>query len=374
VVTAISEPKRDVGRPGHARSLYFVNSPVDFFFIGGASIVTFLLLRGFHGGRRTPAVLTTAMLLTWVVNWPHFSATSFRLYRSRATIRQYPLTAVAVPILLAAGSAAALASPELLAPAFVHIFLLWSPYHFSGQSVGISLLYARRAGLDVGRFERFVLSAFVFGTFVMQTARAEVAADDRPTFYGVSYPTLGLPPWAADVATYGLWISAAAFLVVIAIWCVRARRLVPPIVLVPAASQFTWFVLGASWQSYVEFVPCFHALQYLLIAWSMQLKEKADALGLSASRGYVARETLRWGLANVAGGAILFWVLPRAVERTGVPIAFATAVMLAAVQIHHFFVDGVIWKLKNPKVANPLLSNLREASVPQSVVASERAA
>jgi len=37
-----------------------------------------------------------------------------------------------------------------------------------------------------------------------------------------------------------------------------------------------------------------------------------------------------------------------------VPLALATGVLTAAVQIHHFFVDGVIWKLRNPRVANPL--------------------
>ena len=34
------------------------------------------------------------------------------------------------------------------------------------------------------------------------------------------------------------------------------------------------------------------------------------------------------------------------------------AVTSAAVQLHHFFVDGVIWKLANPRVRSPLMANV----------------
>ena len=47
--------------------------------------------------------------------------------------------------------------------------------------------------------------------------------------------------------------------------------------------------------------------------------------------------------------------------------------VLSAVQIHHFLVDGVIWKLKSPKVSSPLLVNiddmLRPAPKPASTAA-----
>jgi hypothetical protein len=41
-------------------------------------------------------------------------------------------------------------------------------------------------------------------------------------------------------------------------------------------------------------------------------------------------------------------------------LPFATGVVITGVQIHHFFVDGVIWKLKNKSVASPLMVNLAD--------------
>jgi hypothetical protein len=35
-------------------------------------------------------------------------------------------------------------------------------------------------------------------------------------------------------------------------------------------------------------------------------------------------------------------------------------VILCGVQIHHFFVDGVIWKLKKKSVASPLMVNIED--------------
>jgi hypothetical protein len=41
-------------------------------------------------------------------------------------------------------------------------------------------------------------------------------------------------------------------------------------------------------------------------------------------------------------------------------MAFSSAIVLAGLQMHHFFVDGVIWRLRNSSVRNPLSSSIPE--------------
>jgi hypothetical protein len=155
--------------------------------------------------------------------------------------------------------------------------------------------------------------------------------------------------------------AGLAFLALAARWAWRNHRVVPPIVLLPAATQFVWFVQSSFWASFQEFVPFFHSLQYLLVAWSVQLKERMDVGRVRPSWRFVAGESLRWGALNVLGGALLFFGLPHLVARLGgFELAFATGVIICGVQIHHFFVDGVIWKLKNRHVAAPLMVNLAD--------------
>jgi hypothetical protein len=398
--------------PG-AKKLYFINAFVDFMLVGGASIAAFMLLRHFHTGDRTPAVYTLGAQLMWVCNWPHFAATNYRLYHSRANIAQYPLTALVIPWVVAAGVIGSLAEPERFAPIFVMIYLLWSPYHFSGQTVGVTMVYARRSGFRVGKLERFFLSSFVFGTFICTSIRAHVDTQGQG-YFGVQVPGLGVPKWAGQIAEVWVYLAGIAFLLLVLKWCVRNQRGVPLIVLLPSMAQFVWFmpILGGGWPAFQEFVPFFHSLQYLLIAWAMQLKETVDegakapdapagipALGwclfnlvvafalarmndprvgaafavltlamyaaevfgqvrAMPSVPYALLESMRWAQRNFGVGVALFFLLPKIATVYGTPEAVAIGVVTAGVQIHHFFVDGVIWKLKSPHVASPLMVNI----------------
>jgi len=340
---------------------YFVNAWVDHALVGGLSIVAFLALRALYVNDRTDAVFVASAVLVWIVNQPHFSATNYRLYGSRENIRQYPITALVIPFVVLGGIVASCASPSSFAPLFAKLFLVWSPYHFSGQTLGVSMLYARRHGVRVDRVMRYALWGFVFGTFMYTTGRAEAGIGDQD-YHGLAIPVLGIAPWVVEVIRWYMW-SCAAVLVACAVkWSIDNRKLIAPIVLLPAVTQYVWFVEGVHWASFYEFVPMFHGLQYLLIAWSLQLHEKLQVRSITPSWRYVRRETLRWGLINVAGGAALFALLPLAFLPFGVPFAFATAIVLAGVQIHHFFVDGVIWKLRNPRVASPLMGNISQVT------------
>jgi hypothetical protein len=301
-----------------------------------------------------------------VCNWPHFAATNYRLYHSPDNIKQYPLTALAVPPLLVLLLVAAIRSPEGVAPVLVKVYFVWSMYHFSGQTLGITLIYARRAGFPVGRWERLGLSSFIYGTFLVSAARAEAVGVGLHDYYGIQSAPLGVPAWLPDVFVGLMYLGGAVFLARALRWSRETRRVLPPILVVPAAAQYIWFVANDNWLPFLEFVPFFHCLQYLLIAWSMQLKEKMDQRQMAPSTRYVVTESLRWYGLNVVGGAVLFFVLPRLLARlVGLDENFATGVTIAVVQIHHFFVDGVIWKLKRKTVASPLMVNLGDMLSPR---------
>src|SRR5262249_27022060 len=196
-------------------------------------------------------------------------------------------------------------------------------------------------------------------TFLTSAARSE-ASHTHFKCYGVEYPSLGIPDWVPQLLEAGTWLCGIIMLGYVVRWSLQNRRILPPIVLLPAAAQSVWFVIGVGLPGFVEFVPFFHSLQYLLIAWSMQLQEKLDETGIEPSKRFVLAESARWGLGNIAGGVGLFWALPHSVAAVGYPMELAMPVVLATVQIHHFFVDGVIWKLKNPKVGSPLLVNIHD--------------
>lgn len=319
--------------------MYFVNAGVDLLLIGGLSIagaIAALILD--RAGISWDAV-TLVVALGWVVNWPHFAATSWRLYRSRETMARYPATAFGVPLLVLAGLACAFAWPATAGVAFVKLFMLWSPYHFSGQTLGFTLLYARRAGIPIGRLDRAAISGFIFSTYVWLVVSQEAGVLGGDPLI----PILGLPGWMSTAALAAMHVLGLLALLRFVGACLSSRTLLPPIVLLPAVAQYVWFVVGSRLESFNLFVPFFHSLQYLLIAGAARVKERP---------GSPARGLAVWMAFNIALGALLFWVLPRAAHGLGLaPWRFSVVVLAAAVQIHHFFVDGVIWKLRDPRVA-----------------------
>ena len=430
------------GAPARPQPLYFINGPADFLLVGGLSILAFAVLY-FTGGEahqgRSGAIITLGQQLLWVCNWPHFAATSYRLYHSRDNIRQYPLTALGIPWLILAVMIGSVVYPDTIAPYFVMGYLLWSPYHFSGQTVGVSMIYARRAGFFVGKAERFALSSFVFATFLSQTIQSHVIhTPDSPRtmdYFEIKFPVLGLPQWAELVTEVWMYLTGLLFVLLVLRWCIRNRRMLPPIVVLPALAQYVWFIFGPLRPSFNEFVPFFHSMQYLLIAWSMQLKEKLDReqarpparpgpleqnlriaakvmfaialypllkwlltmdaqvpkdiaaylpmaitgvyiayIGFSIamdshetrpSYSYVIYESLRWFDLNIMIGACLFFVSPILLSHFfGVNKLLAIGITAAGVQVHHFFVDGVIWKLKRATVASPLMVNISDLITP----------
>ncbi|HEV3027136.1 MAG TPA: hypothetical protein VG457_06155 [Planctomycetota bacterium] len=340
-------------------SPYFVNAPVDILFIGGLSIATALAFWGLESAGRPLPGAALALGLAWVVNWPHFSASSYRLYHSKSNLAQYPVTAIAVPLLLVAGVVGALLAPQTAGSAMIKLYLLWSPFHFSGQSRGVTLIYARRLGLSLGRLDRLACSGFFYASY-FRLILGQESATGLEFLGGLGYPLFGVPAWLASGAQALEVLFGIAVLLVFARHGAVAGRLRLPILLLPAVTQFVWFEAGSRIPEFNALVPFFHSLQYLLIAWAMQLRERKETVSPAIDGHFVRRETARWWILNVAGGAALFWALPAAATWVGVPSSSGTPILFAAVQIHHFFVDGVIWKLRNPRVASPLLVNLSE--------------
>jgi hypothetical protein len=336
--------------------LYFVNWWFDATMIGGISILVWAGLSIFNRGINTDIIFYFAMIASIFINFPHFSATVYRLYQTSANTRQFPVTAFALPFVVLAAVVGSLWQPEVIAPSFLLIYIIWSPYHYCGQTVGLTLIYAKRSGFTIGPRERLALSGFIFSAFVYGFTHA---APFGANFYGMTLPTLAIPDWVSGAALAATCAGTLFFALVVINWCIAQKRLLPPIVLVPAAAHLVWFVAAADAKIFLVLVPLFHSLQYLLIAAAMQLQFRFGGSDKHSWRS-IKIEVFRWGLRNILGGAILFIGLPVLLSWLPVPFLTIAGIIAVAVNIHHFFVDGVIWKLRDPATSAALVMNIRE--------------
>jgi hypothetical protein len=357
-----------------SRAVYFVNPVVDMLVAGGgASLIAFLVLR-YLGTGRTAEVIAVAAALQWVVNWPHFAATSFRLYQSYDRMMQFPKTAFLTPVLAVGGCALALSSPTGFAPWWLKFYLVWSSYHFAGQSKGVALLYSRRLGIMVTSGMRWLVVLACYGPYLSALLKTE-AGGGWGEFWGTQLPRglpfieLTLKPEAVMVGDVFLYASIGA-LFLFFVLAIRQNRAFPLAAVLPLVAQIIWFGPGLKVKGFAEFIPFFHSLQYLLVAWVFQLREQSAEPGYVPSLASVARGSAIWAVATFVGGWLLFQAFPLGLAQRGYPAGLAMGVVIATVSIHHFFVDGVIWKIRDARTRSMLQGNVFDlAGVPREVAA-----
>jgi len=318
-------------------------------------------------------------LLVLLVSLPHYGATLLRVYEEKEDRQRYRRHAVWTSLLLLAAFVVALHAP-LVASALVTLYLTWSPWHYTAQNFGLASMFLRRRGAAVTpALGRSLRLSFVFSyalVFLWMHTGEGTPADYAIPFGGdtVRFVGAGIPhgvslPLGALVLTAYLATLGAALVQILRAATLRAAG--PTLALM--LTQVLWFslpitvpLLGIAsgldpleWSHrdfYFRWIAIGHASQYLWIT------------------AYYARRGSGWhGFGTYLGKAALaataVWVLPVVVFAPDALGTFSFDAGLAmlvgsAANIHHFILDGVIWKLRSRPVARVLLEAPAAAAPP----------
>ncbi len=370
----------------------------DLLFGCGLAYAAVFVLEAFAGARMRSALpYTTALLPVSLLASAHYGATALRAYERAEDRRGYALFTLWSTLLLGAAFAAGV-HVAVLGSWFVTVYLTWSPWHYALQNFGVAMTFLRRRGVDVAPRTRrllhasFVLS-FVLAAVAMHGTRTDAAYAPGALRAGaIAFlplgELLGVPVGSASVVLVAAGVAYAAATTG-ALWTLRraARwsEIAPALVLI--ATQALWFsvpvlarhasVFGGLEPLSVEhaayaflWVGAGHAAQYLwFTAWFAKAQGRSRSHGLFVFKALCAGSAL-WGVP-----ALLF--APGLLGR--VPYDEGLALLVAAlVNVHHFVLDGVVWKLRDGRVARFLLGARGTAdsnpSPPRRVPALVRAA
>ncbi len=364
----------DAGR--HRRG-WLYGSGVDLLLgCGIGSMAVMLLQAGL--GRNVLATWVPGALLILLFALPHYGATLVRVYEDPADRRRYRFFSVWATLLIATGFVASLYG-QLLGSLLLTVYLTWSPWHYTGQNYGIALMLAGRRGVTVTpTAKRFVHASFV-ASFLL-TFVAIHSAQPEGSYAPVSYGgtvfkllSLGIPHAFGSVAIVVLGTAWAVASIAAIYLLTRSAGLVailPSLALM--ATQALWFTVPVPvrhWQLAGEasafrsiytaygflWIAGYHAVQYLWITTYYTTESEA---AVRAQPSPWRRRLAFLGKATLAGYAV--WTLPAIVFAPGLlgrlPHESGLALMVAAmVNLHHFVLDGAVWKLRDGRVARVLL-------------------
>ena len=284
-----------------------------------------------------------AFALTLLFVGPHYAATYRRAYGSAAVWRAHPLVTLVAPVGLAAAAVAAIRWPGTVGAAYFAAYVVWSGYHYSGQSLGLAMLYPLRAGARLTPEEKRLIALPLYGSWLLSLlGLAGLEVESRNAAYQLTRDTFlpGRLPTVVLVVAMCAVLASGASVMVLARRRRRAGRPLPRVVLLIVATQLLWFC-GGLWHPFfnVVLVPIFHGAQYLaLTGWHQTRGRAAHVFALYAA------VVLLLGLAVNPG----LFALGRAVGGSGPIVA---AAVLSFVNLHHFLMDGRIWRLREQRVA-----------------------
>jgi len=340
---------------------------VDFLCVGGLSIVLmsglllYILTQGGPDGDPRNINFGQLILLQALINWPHFMASYRLLYIPKENIAKYPFAAIYVPgilliIVLASLGFTADESRTLVVDQDISYFLwlgaaFYLAWHYTVQAWGMVASFAFLAGITMSETEKLLIRS---GLRILLAWHVVWGAQDLPaTWLGPLHPYIPELLKLVSIAAFiAFFIGIGTFI------RIRQRTGLSPTpqMIAPWLAIYLWYlVLNFEPDAYM-LVQLSHALQYLIFPLRIEL----NRAGLARLNGEVLKHFL-WGGRYygvlLVTGCLVFYVPGALFTASSQPYTIAI-VIASVVSIHHYFVDGSIWKISNRDVRKRLFSHL----------------
>lgn len=374
---------------------YLISPAVDFLMVGGLALLIVPLLlfvippRFANGEAILPySVLLGALVVNHIffINYPHFAASYQLMYRNFSSKFRgenlplhlhwrYVFAGVVFPILFIAYVAYAFAAQKLVLLGYlVNFMFLTVGWHYCKQAFGTLMVLSALKGIYYAPWQRRLFLGNANLVWMVTWFGSNIAVYENQ-FWGLPYHSIALqavlPAWFGNVDVLYWQLRGTLFWVAL---------LLAAVVLVKAWHDKVWPSLTA-WVGYVTMygfvllvydvhpfwlfiIPAFHSLQYLLFVVAYKRNEcEALARREGASAAGASKKSIYFFLSlAVLIGAVQFEWGPRLADRlVADAYSFALPTLFLAIgqlffNIHHYFIDNVIWRKDNPGVMATLLA------------------
>lgn len=354
---------------------YLLGPLADFLCFGGSSLIILPLLLLIPAEANRAGLAFAMMLAANVINHPHFAHSYQLFYRGfttkaftpalgRVMQTRYLVAGVIAPIVLIGFFMFAIAGEHLrllgLAGNAMGFFVGW---HYVKQGYGLMMVDCALKRQFFNDEEKRLLLVNGYAVWIASWMQFN-AVMAKSSMWGIAYFTFAMPSWLVTIALLAALVSTAMTgWMLLARW--RAKGALPVNgVIAYTVSLYPWLLLIKLNPLWALVVPALHSLQYLAVVWRFQFNYEHAKLGApdyktdsvvrrifgSHPLGQIARFVLAGTVLGYAG----FWFLPTLLG-TMIPhdeTLFGATLFLFVgwvfINIHHYFMDNVMWRRDNP--------------------------
>ena len=336
----------DVGVPqkksGDLTGRCFVHPVFDYLLIGGGLSLIVIPALYWLSDRST---MFDSSILPWFIlcsNSAHFAASTVRLYTKPGTQKSLPFLTLVFPAVTLCLLTLCMFASDWIGRYVQLIYLAWSPYHYAAQAYGLSVMYCVRSGCNLTKRQKRALwwiAILPFFKILIISLSKHAASWTVPDYILWSHVD-----WRIWIDWISMILGGLALVLPILlfgqIWRTTGRSM-PLISLLVILTNALWFVIFPLIDGFV-WTTIFHGIQYLAIVMIFHVR---DRMALPKNKRSAASHAVWFYGASILLGYAMFNCLPYGYQMLGFGAAKSVLLVIAAINIHHFIVDGYIWKL-----------------------------
>lgn len=349
----------------NANSAYLLSPKTDWLTLGGLSV---LVLPFFFLLPNNPNLATqigwVLYAVAFVVNYPHFTVSYQLLYGDYRhllfTDYRFIWAGIIVPILMVLYITWAhfAQSAELLAY-FVEFMFVIVGWHYTKQAYGAVVVTSTMKKYYYSKLELFVLKFNMYALWITSLVSFNIGTHEGLEYWGVPYYSLNLPKEALYLGYVLTGISLLVGGIIMLRRIITTKEWPPFVSIISFLAIYAWFLPVIYHPIFFLAVPFFHSIQYFTFVIALKKNEIEDQTkdansGVKVAIGYIA--------LAIFSGAVLFEAIPRildvAVTYNHVKFGDGLFLFLFSVflNIHHYFIDNVIWRKDNETVQKYLFT------------------
>ncbi|NVK06024.1 MAG: hypothetical protein HWD81_00640 [Marivivens sp.] len=322
------------------------------------TLVSWYFFSGMPDSATAQDILPKLLILQVLLNWPHFLV-SYRLLYKKENFKEFPLATLIIPSILlsiCAASVMPIFGGDGIFNANIKIsYLIWIfstfylAWHYTGQAWGMMMVYSRISGIIFSKIESILLRTslriliawhVIWGLQTLPPLPYLAALQSDTSQQVVNIVALisfimGCVVFtkksfeqSIDIRIFGAWLVTYLWYLVL--------------FLIPKAFMFVQFS---------------HALQYMIFPMRVELNRDLSKDQRISSRSKVRVFTIY--ILSILGGLLIFYVPDVLIPNSSqTPTLFA--LIAISINIHHFYTDSAIWKLRNKKTRGLLFTHLQK--------------
>jgi hypothetical protein len=226
--------------------------------------------------------------------------------------------------------------------------------------------------------ERYLLLTNLFSLWALSWLGSQVG-EATFEFYGIKYRSMGLPLWLGPASQYFVAITGFAVIIQGFRKYISEGKVPNSSALAAIAALYVWYLPVFSHPYFAYLIPLFHSVQYMVFVWSFkhnQVSAKVKGLKGEEMRKEWVYKFVGFFVVAALLGALAFDFIPNWLDSQ---ISFGdaslgTSTFLASfllfINIHHYFIDNVIWRSQDEEIKSYLFA----PAVDNENVSSRRAA